>query len=119
MGRQVSIPGAIIVNSDFLLRYFHSDTIVRVSVRDRCFHFSSEDCGCPPFSCRARLPATTEISIVDEYGDARQQAIAAERALTVYLNKREIVTLMTLGDDPEALVVGYLRNQGCSVPPKI
>ena len=61
---------------------------------------------------RARLPATTEISIVDEYGDARQQAIAAERALTVYLNKREIVTLMTLGDDPEALVVGYLRNQG-------
>lgn len=61
---------------------------------------------------RARLPATTEISIVDEYGDERQQAIAAERALTVYLNKREIVTLMTLGDDPEALVVGYLRNQG-------
>lgn len=61
---------------------------------------------------RARLPATTEISIVDEYGDQRQQAIAAERALTVYLNKREIVTLMTLGDDPEALVVGYLRNQG-------
>ncbi|MGQ7261938.1 formate dehydrogenase accessory sulfurtransferase FdhD [Vreelandella sp. V005] len=61
---------------------------------------------------RARLPATTEISIVDEYGDTRQQAIAAERALTVYLNKREIVTLMTLGDDPEALVVGYLRNQG-------
>jgi len=61
---------------------------------------------------RARLPATTEICIVDEYGDSRQQAIAAERALTVYLNKREIVTLMTLGDDPEALVVGYLRNQG-------
>lgn len=61
---------------------------------------------------RARLPATTEISIVDEFGDTRQQAIAAERALTVYLNKREIVTLMTLGDDPEALVVGYLRNQG-------
>lgn len=61
---------------------------------------------------RARLPATTEISIVDEYGYKRQQAIAAERALTVYLNKREIVTLMTLGDDPEALVVGYLRNQG-------
>ena len=65
-----------------------------------------------PQLSRARLPATTEISIVDEYGDARQQAIAAERALTVYLNKREIVTLMTLGDDPEALVVGYLRNQG-------
>ncbi|MCW4150499.1 MULTISPECIES: formate dehydrogenase accessory sulfurtransferase FdhD [Halomonadaceae] len=61
---------------------------------------------------RARLPATTEIDVVDEFGDTRRQAIAAERALTVYLNKREIVTLMTLGDDPEALVVGYLRNQG-------
>lgn len=61
---------------------------------------------------QARLPATTTIEIMDAYGDTRAQAIAAERALTVYLNKREIVTLMTLGDDPEALVVGYLRNQG-------
>jgi len=61
---------------------------------------------------RARLPATLEIEVLDEFGAARQQAIAAERALTVYLNKREIVTLMTLGADPEALVVGYLRNQG-------
>ena len=61
---------------------------------------------------RARLPATLEIEVFDEFGSARQQAIAAERALTVYLNKREIVTLMTLGADPEALVVGYLRNQG-------
>lgn len=61
---------------------------------------------------RARLPTTLEIDVVDEYGVSRRQAIAAERALTVYLNKREIVTLMTLGAEPEALVVGYLRNQG-------
>ena len=61
---------------------------------------------------RARLPATLEIEVLDEYGDPRQQAIAAERPLTLYLNRREIVTLMTLGADPEALVVGYLRNQG-------
>lgn len=61
---------------------------------------------------RARLPATLEIEVLDEFGEAKWQAIAAERALTVYLNKREIVTLMTLGADPEALVVGYLRNQG-------
>ncbi len=66
-----------------------------------------------PFTrSRARLPATLEIEVLDEYGEPRRQAIAAERALTVYLNKREIVTLMTLGADPEALVVGYLRNQG-------
>ncbi|MDI5932922.1 formate dehydrogenase accessory sulfurtransferase FdhD [Halomonas kalidii] len=61
---------------------------------------------------QARLPATLEIEVLDEFGEARRQAIAAERALTVYLNRREIVTLMTLGADPEALVVGYLRNQG-------
>ncbi|SFU28419.1 formate dehydrogenase accessory sulfurtransferase FdhD [Halomonas korlensis] len=61
---------------------------------------------------QARLPATLEIDVTDEYGQLRRQAIAAERALTLYLNKREIVTLMTLGADPEALVVGYLRNQG-------
>ncbi|SDO07768.1 FdhD protein [Halomonas shengliensis] len=61
---------------------------------------------------RARLPATLEIEVLDEFGDPRRQAIAAERPLTLYLNKREIVTLMTLGADPEALVVGYLRNQG-------
>lgn len=61
---------------------------------------------------QARLPATLEIDVTDEFGQSRRQAIAAERALTLYLNKREIVTLMTLGADPEALVVGYLRNQG-------
>lgn len=67
---------------------------------------------------RARLPATLEIEVLDEFGEAKRQAIAAERALTVYLNKREIVTLMTLGADPEALVVGYLRNQGLLTDPR-
>src|SRR5258705_9379204 len=38
-------------------------------------------------------------------------AIAGEHPLTLYLDKREIVTLMTLGHAPEALVIGYLRNQ--------
>ncbi|RXE48355.1 formate dehydrogenase accessory sulfurtransferase FdhD [Chromohalobacter israelensis] len=61
---------------------------------------------------RARMPTTLEITVTDEYGQARRQAIAAERALTVYLNRQEIVTLMTLGAEPEALVLGYLRNQG-------
>lgn len=61
---------------------------------------------------RARLPTTLEIDVTDEFGERRRQPIAAERALTVYLNRHEIVTLMTLGAEPEALVVGYLRNQG-------
>src|SRR5713101_1826346 len=38
-------------------------------------------------------------------------AIAGEHPLTLYVDKREIVTLMTLGHAPEALAIGYLRNQ--------
>jgi FdhD protein len=52
-----------------------------------------------------------EIQIVDEYGDRRNIHIPAERALTVFVDKRELVTLMTLGQWPELLVLGYLRNQ--------
>ncbi len=37
--------------------------------------------------------------------------MAVERALTIYLDKREIVTLMTLGNHPELLILGWLRNQ--------
>jgi FdhD protein len=37
--------------------------------------------------------------------------IAGENPLTIYLDKREVVTLMTLGQAPEALALGYLRNQ--------
>jgi FdhD protein len=52
-----------------------------------------------------------EIGIVDEYGDQRRIHIPAERPLTVFVDKRELVTLMTLGACPELLVLGYLCNQ--------
>lgn len=61
---------------------------------------------------QARAPLTRMTQVMDEQGEWREQALACERPLTLYLNKREIVTLMTLGEDPEALVLGYLRNQG-------
>ncbi|KDE39068.1 Formate dehydrogenase chain D [Nitrincola lacisaponensis] len=61
---------------------------------------------------QARAPLTRITQVMDEQGEWREQALACERPLTLYLNKREIVTLMTLGEDPEALVLGYLRNQG-------
>jgi FdhD protein len=48
---------------------------------------------------------------VNERGEAVITPIAGENPLTLYLDKREIVTLMTLGQAPEALAVGYLRNQ--------
>jgi len=52
-----------------------------------------------------------EIQILDEHGERRTISIPAERPLTVFVDKRELVTLMTLGASPELLVVGYLCNQ--------
>ncbi|GAB3476712.1 sulfurtransferase FdhD [Polaromonas eurypsychrophila] len=64
-----------------------------------------------PHLTRAQAPLTCEIDAVNEYGESHKIAIPAERALTVYVDKRELVTLMTLGAHPELLVLGYLRNQ--------
>lgn len=59
----------------------------------------------------AGLDASFAVDGVNEFGETISGHIAAERALTIYLNKREIVTLMTLGTQPELLVLGWLRNQ--------
>jgi FdhD protein len=54
---------------------------------------------------------TREVEVMDEYGQRRTIHLPTERALTVYVDKRELVTLMTLGAEPELLTLGYLRNQ--------
>src|SRR5512134_473889 len=59
----------------------------------------------------AGRPLTYEVEAVNERGESLSTPIAGEHPLTLYLDKREIVTLMTLGQAPEALTVGYLRNQ--------
>lgn len=59
----------------------------------------------------AARPATFAVSARDEYGNSSEVQIAGEHPLTVYVDKREILTIMTLGAAPEALVLGYLRNQ--------
>ncbi len=64
-----------------------------------------------PHLTTAAAPMTHEVEVLDEFGTRRRIAIPAERALTVYVDKRELVTLMTLGAAPELLVLGYLRNQ--------
>ena len=64
-----------------------------------------------PLLTEARAPLTREVGIVNEYGESDTVSIPAERPLTVYVDKRELVTLMTLGARPEWLVLGYLRNQ--------
>jgi FdhD protein len=64
-----------------------------------------------PRLTRAQAPLLREITVLDEYGERRSIAIPSEQPLTVYIDKRELVTLMTLGACPELLVLGYLRNQ--------
>ena len=59
----------------------------------------------------ASKPLTFEVEAINERGEAVPTPIAGEHPLTLYVNKREIVTLMTLGQAPEALAIGYLRNQ--------
>lgn len=64
-----------------------------------------------PRLTQAVAPLTREVSVVNEFGETETLSIPGERALTVYVDKREIVTLMTLGAHPELLVLGYLLNQ--------
>ena len=64
-----------------------------------------------PVLTHAARPATFTVAAKDENGAVVPTAIAGEHPLTLYVDKREIVTLMTLGAAPEALAIGFLRNQ--------
>ena len=64
-----------------------------------------------PLLTQASRPLTFTIDAINERGEIVPTPIAGEHPLTIYVDKREIVTLMTLGAAPEALTVGYLRNQ--------
>ena len=64
-----------------------------------------------PLLSAASSESMREISIVDELGKQRLIYIPSERPLTVLLDGRELVTLMTLGASPELLVLGFLINQ--------
>ena len=58
----------------------------------------------------ARL--TRWVSGIDHEGKAVDASVTMERPLTLFLNGQEIVTMMTIGDHPDSLAVGYLLNQG-------
>ena len=60
---------------------------------------------------QAARPSTFDVTAVDEHGAVRDVPIAGEHPLTLYVDKQELLTLMTLGAAPEALAIGYLRNQ--------
>lgn len=69
------------------------------------------DAYCPEMT-NAGLPATNTVLATDEYQNTRELHIAEERPLTLYIDSYEIVTLMTLGTQPELLALGYIKNQG-------
>ena len=64
-----------------------------------------------PLLTDSARPATFNVASVDENGQVREIPVAGEHPLTLYVDKQELLTLMTLGGAPEALAIGYLRNQ--------
>lgn len=63
-----------------------------------------------PDPARARL--TRAVQGTDQNGQIIDLNVVEERPLTIFLNSQEIVTAMTIGDYPEYLAIGFLRNQG-------
>jgi FdhD protein len=59
---------------------------------------------------------TRTVAGIDHEGRAIETAVVVERPLTLFLNGREIVTMMTIGDHPDCLAVGYLLNQNMLRP---
>jgi len=57
------------------------------------------------------LAPTHSVNAINQFGEQREVHVAGESPLTLKVNDREIVTLMTLGTHPEELALGYLRNQ--------
>lgn len=55
---------------------------------------------------------TRVVSGHDQFGEKVDLSVVEERPLTIYLNRQEIVTAMTIGDYPEYLALGFLHNQG-------
>lgn len=71
----------------------------------------------PPFSKPLLMPdpdaegLTTTLSGIDAQGQPIELPVVTEKPVTIFLNKQEIVTSMTIGDHPQALAVGFLYNQ--------
>ncbi len=75
------------------------------------FHATAKSTRRLPELTNAGLAATASVTSYNEFNEAVEGSVAVERALTIYLDKREVVTLMTLGNHPELLILGWLRNQ--------
>ena len=70
-----------------------------------------------PLSPNPDDPRLTEpVSGIDQDGNPVESRVVVERPLTLFLNGQEIVTMMTIGDHPDYLAVGYLANQNMLLP---
>jgi FdhD protein len=54
---------------------------------------------------------SSSVTGIDQNGDPIDTKVVTEKPLTLYLNRQEVVTMMTIGDHPDLLAVGYLKNQ--------
>ncbi|WP_298814104.1 formate dehydrogenase accessory sulfurtransferase FdhD [uncultured Roseibium sp.] len=54
---------------------------------------------------------STSVQGIDQNGEAVETRVVTEKPLTLFLNRQEVVTMMTIGDHPDLLAVGYLKNQ--------
>ncbi|SFD55798.1 FdhD protein [Sulfitobacter brevis] len=64
----------------------------------------------------AAVRLTRAVRGVDHNGEQTELNVVEERPLTIFLNRQEIVTAMTIGDYPQYLALGFLRNQGMLRP---
>jgi len=64
-----------------------------------------------PLLTQARVPLTHEVSVCNEAGEVSVRHVPSERALTLYLDRHELVTVMTAGAQPEWLALGWIKNQ--------
>lgn len=71
----------------------------------------SENMPLRPRLSQAGLSPVHQIEVIDHLGKPRMVGVPGEAPLTIKVDGREIVTLMTLGTNPEELALGYLHNQ--------
>ncbi len=72
---------------------------------------TSETLNQRPVLSSSGLRPTHPVEVIDEFGGKRDMRVAGEFPLTIKVDEKEVVTLMTLGTYPELLALGYLRNQ--------
>lgn len=84
---------------------------LNINTLDELFTLERRQCYLPEMS-HAGLSFSKLSVAIDENGYQRDIHLVGEKALTLYVDKQEVVTLMTMGTHPELLTLGYLKNQG-------